>query len=257
MRFFLALMKTSIRSSISLKMVFLIEAFLMIGNNFIFLAIWWLFFNQFQTVGGWSFHDMIVLNCVVSGGYGISRICFGGIKDFSKTIIMGNLDIFMTQPKDILLHIVCSKSQSKGFGHLITAILLFAFDFQALAYKLPLILLFILGGALVFTAFAVIVHSLPFWFGAIDAVTNKYSDSILVFVKYPVNIYSGVFQLMMFTLFPAGIIGFLPVEIVRAFTWTYFFGFIFSVVGFIALAYFIFYRGLRCYESGNQFGVRF
>jgi len=253
--FFFDLMKTSIRASMSLRGAFLIETVLMIGNNFIFFAIWWVFFREFKSVGGWQFDDMIALIMVASGGYGLSKVCFGGLKDISKMISTGNLDPFMTQPKNLLLHLLGAKSKSKGWGLLVTSMILFAIIGKW--FQLPLVLALILCSCFAFTAAGVIAHSLAFWLGSIDIVSNKYCDSLFLFSHYPVNIYSGFLKFLMFTFIPAGIIGYLPVELVREFNGIYFAELIGGVVVLIFLAFYVFYRGLRRYESGNQFGIRF
>ena len=253
--FFFDLLKTSIRASISLRGAFLLESFLMIGNNFIFFAIWWVFFKEFKSVGGWEFSDMVALMMVATGGYGLSKVCFGGLKEIAKMISTGNLDPFMTQPKNLLLHLLGAKSQSKGWGQILTSFILFFLAGNFL--QLPLIIILILCACVIFTAAGVIANSLAFWFGSIDAVSRKYCDSLFLFSHYPVNIYSGFLKFLMFTFVPAGIIGYVPVELVREFSWGYFVSLIGATALFIFLAFFTFYRGLRRYESGNQFGIRF
>ena len=120
--FFIYLVRTGIKASISKRGAFLIECGLMIANNLIFLSIWWIFFRQFNHVAGWDFNDMIILMAVVTGGYGLMQICFGGVRELSKMITSGDLDPFMTQPKNLLLHVAGCKSFSKGWGNLLTAI---------------------------------------------------------------------------------------------------------------------------------------
>jgi len=55
---------------------------------------------------------------------------------------------------------------------------------------------------------------------------------------------------------PAGFVGGVPVELLRNFSWK---GFLimlgFSIV-FFAFSVFVFYRGLRRYESGNVLAMR-
>lgn len=255
-RFFLALLATSIRASISLRGAFLLECLLMIGNNLIFFFIWWIFFRAFTYVGDWRFEDMIILMVITAGSYGVSKVCFGGTKELSRAISTGNIDPFMTQPKNLLLHLVGSKSYSKGWGHIMTSVLLVIFGGKMTLVHIPLISVFILNGALIFGAVAVIAHSLAFWLGSIETVSKKYCDSLFLFVHYPVNIYSGLLQVIMFTVLPAGIIGYLPVELIRKFCWTHVFVLFGSTCIFVALAFLIFYRGIRRYESGSQFGMR-
>jgi ABC-2 type transport system permease protein len=254
--FFISLLRTSIRASISTRGAFLIETFLMIGNNLIFFSIWWIFFRQFNDVAGWNFNDMIILMIVGTGGYGLMQICFGGVKNLSKIIQNGDLDLFMTQPKNLLLHIAGSRSFSKGWGHLMTSVMLMVLGGISSPHIILLVLIGILCGCLVFTSMNIIAHSLPFWMGAVEGLSRKYCEALFLFALYPTNIYSGVLQIIMFTLIPAGVIGYLPVQLVRHFSWLELSLLMGSSLCFFAIAFFVFYSGLKRYESGNRFGTR-
>ncbi|MBM3201546.1 MAG: hypothetical protein FJZ56_03965, partial [Chlamydiae bacterium] len=122
--FFLSLLKVSIRASITQKGAFVCDLLLMIFNNLIFIALWWIFFDRFKEIGNWKMADMIALNAIGLGAYGLMRVFFGGVINLSKTILNGSLDIFLTQPKNVLLHILMSTSYPKGFGHLLSAFIL-------------------------------------------------------------------------------------------------------------------------------------
>lgn len=255
-RFFFSLLRISIRASISVRGAFLIESTLMIANNLIFLLLWWIFFKEFKQVAGWTMVDMIALNAIGMGGYGLMQICFGGAKYISRVILNGDLDPFMTQPKNLLLHLISSKSFSKGWGHLMTTVILIILGKMAAISSIILILVGMICSFLVFTSIAIIAHSLVFWFGSIEKVSKNYCDSLFLFALYPTNIYSGVLQVVMFTLIPAGVIGYMPVELLRSFSWFKFGSLLTASLGFFSLAFLIFYRGLKRYESGNQFGMR-
>lgn len=254
--FFIHLLRTSIKASISNRGAFLIESGLMIANNLIFFLIWWIFFRQFNDIAGWNFNDMTALMAIGTGGYGLTQVCFGAVKNLSKIIINGDLDPFMTQPKNLLLHIAGSKSHSKGWGNLMTASILIILGKFASLDTLPLILVCIISSCLVFTSFNVIAHCLPFWMGSVESLSKKYCDALFLFALYPTNIYSGVLQIIMFTLIPAGIISYLPVELIRNFSWPLLLLLISSSLCFVGIAFFVFYSGLRKYESGNKFGTR-
>lgn len=254
--FYLALLKTSIRASISKRGAFLIECALMVANNLIFFIVWWIFFRQFDDVAGWNFHDMILLLIVGTGAFGLVQICFGGIKDLSKMIVNGDIDPFMTQPKNLLLHIAGSKSFAKGWGHLVTAMILIIFAGITSWQTYFLMFISMITGSLVVTSINVMAHSLPFWMGSMETVSKKYCDALFLFALYPTNIYSGLLQIIMFTLLPAGVITFLPVELIRSFTWVKLLGLIAATFGFCFIACYMFYSGLKRYESGNKFGSR-
>lgn len=254
--FYTYLLRTSIRASISRRGAFLMEAGLIAVNNLIFFSLWWIFFRQFNDIGGWKMIDMVALMAIGTGAYGLAEILFGGVRSLSVIILSGDLDVFLTQPKNPLLHIAGSKSLAKGWGHLMTTALLVMFSDLASWKLLPLIVLSVVTGSLVFTAMRIISHSLPFWFGSVEGLSKKYCDALFLFALYPTNIYSGLLQVFMFTVIPAGIIGYLPVEIIREFTWTKLLLLFVSSLGLFALAFAVFFRGLRRYESGNRFGIR-
>lgn len=60
----------------------------------------------------------------------------------------------------------------------------------------------------------------------------------------------------MYTLIPAGVIGTIPVELLRHFSWSRLAILLSSTLIFCLLAIWVFGRGLKRYESGNQFGTR-
>lgn len=254
--FFLALLRTSIRASISIRGAFLLEAGLMIANNLVFLLMWWIFFRQFKEIAGWTLTDMIALNAIGMGAYGLMHICFGGVKHLSRIILNGDLDPFMTQPKNLLIHLIGSKSLSKGWGHLMTSVILIFLGKLTTPFALAVILISMISGCLVFTSIGVIAHSLVFWLGSVESVSRKYCDSLFLFALYPTNIYSGLLQLVMFTIIPAGIIGYMPVELLRHFSISDLVILLSSSLFFFLLAFVIFHLGLKKYESGNQFGIR-
>ena len=70
------------------------------------------------------------------------------------------------------------------------------------------------------------------------------------------HIFSGTVRLLLFTIIPAGFISFVPLQLLKQFTWLLLGG----MVGFTALivtvAVGIFSLGLRRYESGNLLGMQ-
>lgn len=235
---------------------FLMEASIMVANNLSFFFLWWIFFSQFKEINGWLIQDMAILMAIGLGSYGLLQICFGGIRSLSKLIISGDLDSYMTQPKNLILSISGSKSLAKGWGHLVSACFLLIFFSQLSWTYIPLIITCLICSCSVFASMAIIVHSLPFWLGSIEGVSKKYFEGLFIFALYPTNIYSGILQLVMFTLIPAGVITYLPVEILRDYSWDKLIIFLGCSLFFVGLAYWTFYTGLKRYESGNNFGMR-
>lgn len=252
MRFYGSLFLTSLKSSITARKRILFETALLIVNNLMFLALWWIFFNQFEEIGGWHFRDMAILMAIAMGSYGLMQICFGKAREVALAITRGDLDALMTKPKSLLLHLIGSRSLTRGWGHLSTSLLLIVLGGMVSLQILPFVLLGILCGCLVMASFTVAVQSLAFWLGPIDSLSRKYCDALLLFSFYPTKMFPGFLQLVLFTVIPAGIVGNLPLEMVHTFTWGKLLTLLTATFCFTGLAFIVFYSGLKRYESGNQ-----
>ena len=92
--------------------------------------------------------------------------------------------------------------------------------------------------------------------GNTDGLTQQLLGALITFSTYPMNIFSGTVRLLLFTIIPAGFISFVPLQLLKQFTWLLLGG----MVGFTALivtvAVGIFSLGLRRYESGNLLGMQ-
>ena len=167
--FFIHLLMTSIRASMSIRGAFIFETFLMVGNNLIFFSVWWIFFRQFNDIAGWQIKEMTVMMAVGTGAYGLMQLCFGGVRQLSRTIMQGDLDPFMTQPKNLLIHLIGSRSLAKGWGHILTTFVLLFLEGLFIPQTVTLVVVGVVCGCLVFTSMSVIAHSLAFWLGPLEA----------------------------------------------------------------------------------------
>jgi ABC-2 type transport system permease protein len=249
--FFFFLLKTSIRASLSLRKAFFVDAAMMLASNLIFFSMWGLFFLKFKDIDGWHFKEICLLMAIGSGAYGLMQVTMGGLKQLSRMIIEGDLEPFMTQPRNIFLYVAGSKSLAKGWGQLLTAVILVGFTIPITLQHILLIILSIVLGCLVFASIQIMAHSLVFWLGPVEVFAQRYCDALFLFVLYPSNIYSGWIKAIMFTLIPAGIIGYLPVELIRNFSWPQLVILLTSSTALFSLACWIFHLGLRKYATGN------
>ncbi len=256
LRFFCHLVTMSLKASLHSKKALLIESLTILANNLIFLSCWWIFFKRFEEVDGWSLTDMTALIAITSGAFGLMQVFFGGIRKIPHLIVSGELDSFMMQPQSILLHIAGSKSFAKGWGHILSAVLLMIYGDFTTPYTLPLIVISMVFGSLVFSSIGIIAYSLPFWFKSGEALSKRYYESFMFLSIYPTHIYTGLIKIILFTILPAGVIGTLPVELLRSFSLEKLFVFIGISIGFTNLSFLLFNLGLKRYESGSQFTLR-
>lgn len=256
LRFALALVATNLKSSFALRGAFWLQASFMVANNVLYFAFWWIFFDRFEEIRGWRLTDVSALFGIVAAGFGAAVVFAGGMRELSRYVINGDLDGFLTLPKNPLLHVVGSKTAASGWGDLCSGAIFLGISGHVTATTWPLALVAVACSATVFVASGVIIHSLAFWLGRIDAIARQAWDFLITFSIYPRPLFAGFLKILLFTLLPAGFIGYLPYELVRDFQWTGLFSAVGGAGAYAALSLWVFAAGLRRYESGNRFGVR-
>jgi ABC-2 type transport system permease protein len=78
-------------------------------------------------------------------------------------------------------------------------------------------------------------------------------DLVVTFSLYPEPLFGGILRLALFTVLPAGFVGYLPVRVVHAPTPPEIVLMAGGSAAYLALAVLVFERGLRRYTSGSRF----
>ncbi len=245
------IMRLNLMSAMAYRFSFLSQIVFMMLNNCFFLLFWWIFFSRFQDVQGWNLPDVVVLFAIVATSFGFGAVVFGNVFRLSTIIQDGQLDYYLSLPPDPFRHILISRMHVSGLGDIIFGILIFIF-FVPFSW-LKLILFFALSGisGLVFISFAVIAHSLSFFMGSSEGISRFLFESLLTFSMYPESMFSGMAKILLYTIIPAGFVGYIPASLLRDFSSTLFFGMIAFAAGISIFARWFFYFGLRRYESVN------
>ncbi len=258
--FLLALWKANLISAMEYRVSFLTQVVGMMLNNAFYFVFWIIFFDRFEQVRGWNLLDMFFLFGVVATGFGAGTYLFGNAIRLSSLIAEGQLDYYLSLPRPVLLHALASRSNASSAGDFTYGLLSFAAAaFYSDTFSGLMLLRFLLASlaaVAVLISFLVLVQSLTFWIGNAPMLTQNAFNAIITFSLYPITLFDGTAKLLLFTLVPAAFIGALPAEFVRQFD----LGQLAQICGgsviFLSLAVFVFYRGLRRYESGSAIQVR-
>lgn len=254
-RFVASLLLTSLRASVALRGAFLLQVGLMALNNLFFFTTWWILFQRFEDVRGWRMPDMLALYGVSASGFGIAAVSCGGMYELSRAIVEGDLDGLLTQPKSILFRAVASRSRASGWGDLLSGLLLLLLSGYVGFRSAPAALLAVALAATMFVACAIVMHSMAFWLGQVDSLARSAFEFTIGFSLYPPSLFGTGLRVVLFTLLPAGLVSYLPVELVRDFAWQRAGVAVALVAAYTVFALWLFGRGLRRYESGSRFGV--
>ncbi|MCA8959010.1 MAG: ABC-2 family transporter protein [Planctomycetes bacterium] len=251
-----AILVINIKATFAQRGAFWLQASFMLVNNLIFCVTWFIFFSRFDEINGWRLSHMLLLYAIVAMSFGASVALSGGVRDLARTIVDGDLDTFLTQPKSVIAQAVCSRSFAMGWGDLASGVFLLLMSGAASWTTLPLIAVCVACGWTIFVSTAIVTHSAAFWIGSVQDLARHSTQFTVTFSVYPQNIYGGWVKLLLFTAVPAGFIGYLPVTLVTEFEWSNLFALLGAALAYATLASTVFHFGLRRYESGNRLGVR-
>jgi ABC-2 type transport system permease protein len=256
LRFMGAYVVANIQAAMEYRISFWLQIFTMAANDSLWLFFWWSYFRQYPLVHGWHNTDIVVIWAVSACGFGISVGFFGNAPRLAALIMHGGLDAYLGMPRSVLLHVCVSASNPTAWGDILFALGAFLLLLQPDPLHLGLFVLMALLGALIFTSFMVLLGSLAFFMGNTEGLAQQLVGALLTFSTYPMNIFNGAVRLLLFTIIPAGFISFVPLQLLRLFTWPL----LGAMIGFtgiiVSAAAGIFALGLRRYESGNLLGMQ-
>jgi len=254
-KFLFAIWKANLQSAMEYRISFLSQMLGMMLNNFMYFAIWIIFFDRFQDVRGWGVNDMYVTFGVLASAFGLVSVLFGNAFLLSEVIARGRLDYYLSMPRPVLLHTVASRMIASGVGDFFYGFISYGLSGYLTWDGLIRYILATLLAAAVFAAFLILTQSLSFWFGMMSNFSQLVLNAMLTFGIYPITIFDSYAKFLLFTIIPAALMGAIPAEFIRAFTWGTLAQLLVGAAAFLGLAIFVFQAGLRRYESGSAIQV--
>jgi ABC-2 type transport system permease protein len=254
-RFLFAIWNANLQSVMEYRVSFLTQVVGMMLNNFMYFAIWIIFFDRFKEVRGWGLDEMYITFGVLASSFGLVSLFFGNAFWLGDIIMKGRLDYYLSMPRPVLLHTVASRTISSGMGDFTYGFISFGLSGQFSWDGLARFMVGTLLGAAVFAGFLILLQSLAFWLGMISNLTNLAVNAILTFGIYPTTLFDSTAKLILFTLIPAAFMGAVPAEFIKRFSWGTLAEMTLGAVCFLYLAVTVFYAGLKRYESGSAIQV--
>lgn len=237
------------------KVTFLTNISFMMLNNAAFLIQWVILFYLKEDIGGYTLHEMMLLWGLTASSFGLSRIFFARAFALPELIQSGKLDAYLVIPKNVLLSVLTSATNPSAIGDFLYGLLvlcIFCFRIK----RFFLFLFFTVTGAMILTAFALLMGSLTFWFVRADVFGIHMIDSLISFATYPDGIFKGLTRFLLYHVIPVGMAVYQPVHIMIQFDLTGLLHVSGYALALTAVSVWVFYRGLRSYTSGNLMETR-
>lgn len=238
------------------KPAFFMNIFMMIANNLIVLIEYVVIYQFTTDIGGYSMGDAMVLMAICAGGFGLSGVFFAGIRDIHKTVYDGKLDVFLTQPKNALLSIGCSRTDISGFGDFLSGFLIMAIAGAPWHWYLLYIPIACVS-AMLYVGVVATFSSICFWVKNGNVLSVCVENIMLNTTTFPPMIYNFATRLVLFTVVPALFMAFVPVQyVLRDFNIWWTLGFVGVTIFWLILGFLLFRLGLKRYNSGNIMSAR-
>lgn len=246
----------NLASLMEYRQSFFASAFGMLLSNGTFVFFWKIAFDQIGgRIGGYDFQDVMFIWAAGTSAFGVAYVLLGNLGNLGNIIMTGELDIYLLQPRNPLLSLLCSRMDLAAWGDLFYGLLL-----MVLTNNTPQAWLgWALGvafGSVLFAATGVMFNSLTFFFGDSSLASGAATNFVVNFCTYPEGIYHKAVQMLMYTVLPAAYICHVPLRMARTGNFVWLIALIGYTVFYTALAFFVFGKGLKRYESGNLIGTR-
>lgn len=253
-KFAIYTIKKNIQNSAELRTSFLMNIFGMAINNTAFVLLWVFFVQSVGIVGGWTAGDIIGLQGFVALAFGIVFSGGGGIIRMSETVANGAFDRYLLAPKNLLGRVATSNFRISALGDIvfgIACLAIYAVLIGASIWQILLIVYLSLLASIVFFAAMTIIHSVSFLFIDAHSIVGGFFETFLTPALFHGGAFQGVLRFIFTFVIPSLVVGTLPVEMIKNFSFSNLLMLTLMTAAWMFLAVKVFYFGVRRYESSN------
>lgn len=210
-----ALLKMTMRSMLQYRADFwmsLVSVVLLNGANIIQLSVisW-----RFNSLGGWSVGELLVLYGMFMISWSIFSIFFRKLSKIEEEIVSGVFDIYLLRPVSPFLQLVGGDMNHIGLCDTLMGLALVAAG-QARAGvhwgvgHILWFVVFILSGGAIVVCIRFLISCLAFWTTKAKALSSLFTQLYLLTQKYPATIFGKVFQVLVTGIVPVAYLNFYP-----------------------------------------------
>lgn len=224
--------------------------------NIAFLAI---IFGGVESLKGWSYHEIMFIYGFSLLPKGLDHLFCDNLWNVGYGIVRrGDFDKYLTRPISPLLTVTVEVFQVDSLGELIVGIALIInsvryIDLPFVWYDIPLAIIAVLFGMLIYTSLKIILASISFWTKQSGHIINMIYG-MNDFSKYPVEIYSRPVRWGVTYVIPFAFTAFYPASYLLRHTSP-----LFSIGGTVvagcvlfAIGLCVWHKGLTVYESAGS-----
>lgn len=214
LKIYIAFIKQNIKSIVEYRLDFLIgffSTFLRQGSGILFV---WMIFLNINDMKGWNFYEITFIYGMLSVSKSLFGLLYGGLWDFGNYVKQGEFDRVLLRPIPPLFYIMSNNINQSDIGELaigiiilVTSIFKTRIDFGIT--EVIMLLIFIIGGTLIFSAIMLIAATLSFWMTDSKPIMLSFY-SFSDFALYPLTIFNKFVAIALTWLIPYAFVSYYP-----------------------------------------------
>ena len=247
--------KYNLIKSMDNKAAFIGQVFGMILNDAMMIVQWIILFSLRDNIGGYGFNDILMLWGLAAAIFGITHAFFNSSTKLSNLIMHGKLDAFLVQPKDTLIYASASDMSVSALGDILFGLLVLIFVKASIITSI-LFVFFAITGSMIYTSISIIYNSLSFFIGNAEDFAYSMESAQLSVSTYPDGIFSDKVRWIFMTIIPVAFSVYMPMKVLTEGNYILILIITAFAVSISIVAYIVFYKGLKKYNSGNLMVAR-
>lgn len=224
--------------------------------NIAFLSI---VFGRVENLRGWNYYEVLFIYGFSLFPNGLDHLFFDNIWNVAYWMVRkGEFDKYLTRPINTLLIVTVEEFQVDAFGKLIVGVALIVtslrhIDLPFIWYDIPLAIMAIIFGMLIYAAIKTICGSIAFWTKRSGHIVEVVYN-INQFSQYPVSIYSRIVRGAVTYIIPFALTSYYPASYLLRHTQPVFSNLapMAAAATLISAALIVWHKGLDAYESAGS-----
>ncbi|MEU6861511.1 ABC-2 family transporter protein [Glycomyces sp. NPDC046736] len=174
-------------------------------------------FGNITTLGGWGYHEMLLLAGFLSVTGSSTALLWDGIWDVGKLIVEGDLDYRLTRPAPVLIQVGSKHVGMQAFGEMTMGTLMIVIGWTGAGLglaQIPVALLLLLCGFVIQGALLTLANTANFWMkGRMPVVAFMLIELQLESMRFPLTVFPIAVRIGLTFVLPLAFASFVPVQI--------------------------------------------
>jgi len=196
----------------------LISVFSILASQFAAFVAVWAITQAIGDIGGWNFHDLMLIFGIFIIISAINQMFLDGIWNIGNVYVRrGNLDHLLTRPLPVFIQVICQRMEIGAFFLALAGVLLVGYSLSMLGVAISfsavmMIIFFVICGVAISSSLYLIANSTNFWL----VQGNEIADLVQLFQefsRYPMGVFPTGIRLIFTLIMPFAFATYYPASI--------------------------------------------